>query len=137
MTSSNSEIQALLDSRVDASKAKDIDRLMSLYSPDIVYYDVVPPLQFTGRDEVRRNFLRWFDEYDGPIGLETHELSVAVSGDIAFARMLHLDSGTRKEGVPEGAVWLRSTVCCQRSNGKWLITHEHISLPLGWAEAAA
>ena len=137
MTSSNSEIQALLDTRVAACQAKDIDRLMSLYSPDIVYYDVVPPLRFTGPDEVRRNFLRWFDEYDGPIGLETHELDVAVSGDLAFARMLHLDSGTRKKGVPEGAVWLRSTVCCRRSNGTWLITHEHISLPLGWLEAAA
>ena len=137
MTASNSEIQALLDHRVAACQAKDIGRLTSLYSPDIVYYDVVPPLRFTGPDEVRRNFLRWFDEYDGPIGLETHELDVAVSGDLAFARMLHLDSGTRKKGVPEGAVWLRSTVCCRRSNGTWLITHEHISLPLGWLEAAA
>jgi ketosteroid isomerase-like protein len=131
MTSSNSEIQALLDSRVDACQAKDIDRLMSLYSPDIVYYDVVPPLQFAGSEEVRRNFLRWFDEYEGLIGLETHQLNVAVSGDVAFAHMLHLDTGMRKNGAPEGAVWLRSTVCCRRSSGKWLITHEHISLPLG------
>ncbi|HEX6526354.1 MAG TPA: nuclear transport factor 2 family protein [Streptosporangiaceae bacterium] len=136
MSSNNSEIRSLLDGRVDACKTKDIDRLMSLYSPDIVYYDVVPPLQFVGSDEVRRNFLRWFDEYDGPIGLETHELEVAVSGDIAFVHMLHLDSGTRKNGAPAGAVWLRSTVCCRRSSGKWLITHEHISLPMGWAEGS-
>ncbi len=136
MTSNDSEIRALLDSRVDACQTKDIDRLMSLYSSDIVYYDVVPPLQFVGSDEVRRNFLRWFDEYDGPIDLETHELNVAMSGDVAFVHMLHLDSGTRKNGAPEGAVWLRSTVCCRRSSGKWLITHEHISLPVGWAEVS-
>jgi len=136
MTSNDSEIRALLYSRVDACQTKDIDRLMSLYSSDIVYYDVVPPLQFVGSDEVRRNFLRWFDEYDGPIDLETHELNVAMSGDVAFVHMLHLDSGTRKNGAPEGAVWLRSTVCCRRSSGKWLITHEHISLPVGWAEVS-
>lgn len=136
MTSSDSEIQALLDARVDACKARDIGRLMSLYSPDIVYYDVVPPLQFEGADEVRRNFLRWFDEYDGPIGLETRELDVTVSGDAAFARMLHLDSGTRKDGVPQGAIWVRSTVCCRRTGGTWLITHEHVSLPVGWADSA-
>ena len=136
MSSNDSEIRALLDSRVDACQTKDIDRLMSLYSSDIVYYDVVPPLQFVGSDEVRRNFLRWFDEYDGPIGLETHELKIAMSGDVAFVHMLHLDSGTRKNGAPEGAVWLRSTVCCRRSSGKWLITHEHISLPIGWAEVS-
>ncbi|NUT03615.1 MAG: SnoaL-like domain-containing protein [Hamadaea sp.] len=129
MTSYDSEVRTLLGNRVEACQAKDIDRLMSLYSPDIVYYDVVPPLEFIGADEVRRNFLRWFDEYDGPIGLETHGLIVAASMDVAFAHMLHLDTGTRKNGL-DGAVWLRSSVCCRRSNGKWLITHEHISLPI-------
>ena len=132
MTSSDYEVRALLDSRVDACQAKDIDRLMSLYSSDIVYFDVVPPLQFVGAAEVRRNFLRWFDEYVGPIGLETHDLSVATSADVAFAHMLHLDSGTRKNAV-EGAIWIRSTVCCRRSGGEWLITHEHISLPGNWS----
>jgi ketosteroid isomerase-like protein len=131
MTSSESEVRALLDSRVDACQKKDIDRLMSLYSADVAYFDVVPPLQFAGAGEVRRNFQRWFDEYDGPIGLETHDLHVAVSGDVAFAHMLHLDSGTRNNGI-EGAVWVRSTVCCQRRDGKWLITHEHISMPGTW-----
>jgi ketosteroid isomerase-like protein len=125
------EVRTLLDGRVDACREKDIDRLMSLYSPDVVYFDVVPPLQFVGSAEVRRNFTRWFDEYDGPIGLETHDLSVAAGEDVAFAHMLHLDSGTRRNGV-DGAVWVRSTVCCRRSNGTWLITHEHISMPGTW-----
>ncbi|MGX1128182.1 ketosteroid isomerase-like protein [Streptomyces glaucescens] len=130
MTSHESEIRALLESRVDASQSKDIDRLMSLYSDDIVYYDAVPPLQFTGHKEVRDNFQRWFDEYDGPIGLETHSLTVASSdADIAFAHMLHLDSGTRKNGM-NIAIWVRSSVCLRKSNGSWLITHEHISIPI-------
>ncbi|MGW5686460.1 YybH family protein [Nonomuraea sp. NPDC003754] len=129
MTSNDSEVREFLDSRVEACRTKDIDRLMSHYSPDIVYYDVVPPLQFAGSDEVRGNFVRWFDEYDGPIGLETHELTVAASGDVAFAHMLHLDSGTRKNGL-QSAIWVRSTVCLRRSRGQWLITHEHISVPI-------
>ena len=65
------EVGALLDERVEACRAKDDDRLMALYSPDVVYFDVVPPLHFTGTDPVRRNFRRWFDEYEGPIGLTT------------------------------------------------------------------
>lgn len=129
MTSNDSEVKAFLDSRVDACQAKDIDRLMAHYSSDIVYYDVVPPLQFAGSDEVRGNFVRWFDEYDGPIGLETHDLAIATREDVAFAHMLHLDSGTRKNGL-QSAIWVRSTVCCRRSNDKWLITHEHISVPI-------
>ncbi|MGW4470049.1 YybH family protein [Nonomuraea sp. NPDC004354] len=129
MTSNDSEVREFLESRVEACRTKDIDRLMSHYSPDIVYYDVVPPLRFAGSDEVRGNFARWFDEYDGPIGLETHDLTVAASGDVAFAHMLHLDSGTRKNGL-QSAIWVRSTVCLRRSRGQWLITHEHISVPI-------
>jgi len=104
---------------------------MSLYSADIVYFDVVPPLRFIGSDAVRSNFVRWFNEYEGPIGLETRGLEVAADGDVAFAYMLHLDKGNSNlsEQQSERGFWLRSTVCCQRSNNKWLITHEHISLP--------
>jgi ketosteroid isomerase-like protein len=129
----DTSVHAVLDTRVEACRTKDIDRLMSLYAPECVYFDVVPPLQFTGSDAVRRNFLRWFAEYDGPIGLETSNLDVVVSGDVAFAHMLHLDSGNRN-GEYSG-VWLRSTVCLQRIDSQWLITHEHISLPIDWAKS--
>jgi ketosteroid isomerase-like protein len=127
------DVKALLDTRVEACRAKDIDRLMSLYAPDCTYFDVVPPLQFAGADAIRRNFLRWFAEYEGSIGLETSHLDISVNGDIAFAHMLHLDSGNRNGDY--SGVWLRSTVCCQRIDGKWLITHEHISLPIDWAKS--
>lgn len=123
------DVMAVLDSRVEACRARDIDRLMSLYSPDIVYFDIIPPHQFIGADAVRRNFLRWFAEYQGEIGLETHDLSVAVSGDVAFAHMLHPDSGTRRSGR-DVVVWVRSTVCVQRTDDQWMITHEHISFPI-------
>lgn len=131
MTSTESAIRTLLDTRVEACRAKDIDRLMSLYSPGITYYDVVLPVQFVGTDAVRGNFLRWFGEYEGPIGLETHDLTITAGGDVAFAHMLHVDSGTRRTGMND-AVWIQSTVCCERRAGRWLITHEHISLPGNW-----
>ena len=129
MPDAQSEVRALLDSQCEAIRLKDIDRLMSLYSPSIVYFDVVPPLRFIGSGAVRANFIRWFNEYEGPIGLETEELNLEVSGDVAFAHMLHLDKGNTKSSGPQ-KFWLRSTVCCRRSNDKWLITHEHISLPV-------
>lgn len=133
------EVMAVLDARVEACRKKDIDGLMSLYSPDVAYFDVVPPLRFLGTDALRRNFLRWFGEYDGPIGLETHHLDVAVSGDVAFAHMLHLDTGTvpADGDAPVRSLWLRSTVCLRRSGDTWLITHEHISLPVALDTMAA
>lgn len=129
MAITDSEPTAFLRSRIDAQESKDIDRLMQHYAPDIVYYDVVPPLRFTGIEAVRRNFVRWFDEYDGPISLQTHDMTVVTDGDVAFANMLHLDSGTRTNGL-QRSIWVRETVGLHRSQGRWRITHEHISIPI-------
>lgn len=123
------EVMAVLDKRLEASQKRDIDALMSVYSPDIVYFDIIPPHRFAGTDQVRKNFLRWFDEYKGDISLETLEPRVAAGQDVAFAHMLNPDTGTRRSG-DNATVTVRSTVCLQKTGGRWLITHEHVSLPL-------
>jgi ketosteroid isomerase-like protein len=102
---------------------------MSFYSPDIVYFDLVTPLRHTGSAAVRSNFLRWFDSWKSSIGVEIRDLHVLVSGDIAAAHMLHRTSGTLKDGREVG-YWVRVTVCCQRINDRFLIVHEHVSLPI-------
>ncbi|WP_281412360.1 nuclear transport factor 2 family protein [Rhizobium laguerreae] len=56
-------------------------------------------------------------------------MNIAINADVAFAHMLHQDKGNTNLSGPQ-EFWLRSTVCCQRANSKWLITHEHISLPV-------
>ncbi|MEU1728571.1 nuclear transport factor 2 family protein [Nonomuraea sp. NPDC005692] len=129
MMSSEFEIRALLEVRAEACQVKDVDRLLRLYAPDVVYYDVVPPMRFAGLDEVRGNFVRWFDEYDGPIALETRELVVAAGGEAAFAHMLHLDSGRRGNGL-RTSIWVRSSLGLRRTEQGWLITHEHVSAPI-------
>ena len=98
MSSTQSEVKALLDSWSGAIRAKDIDRLMSLYSPDIVYFDLVPPLRYAGSAAIRRNFLRWFDSWKSSIGAEIRDLHIAASGQTAVAFMLHRTSGTLKDG---------------------------------------
>lgn len=123
------DIEAFFAGRAEAQESKDIDRLMKHYAPEIVYYDVVPPLRFTGHEEVRRNFQRWFDGYEGDITLETHDRTLVIDGDVAFVNMLHLDSGTRTGGV-QSSIWVRETSCLRRVDGDWLITHEHVSIPI-------
>lgn len=136
MASTQSDVKALLDSWSGAIRGKDIDRLMSVYSSDIVYFDLVPPLRLTGSDAIRRNFLRWFEGWKSSIGQEIRDLNILVSGDIAAAYMLIRASGTLKDGREVG-YWVRATVCCHRSNHRWLITHEHVSLPVDFKSGSA
>jgi ketosteroid isomerase-like protein len=128
MASTESEIRILLESWSEAARTKDIDRLMSHYSPDIVYFDVLPPLQYSESAAVRANFLRWFDGFEISIGQEIRDSHILVSENIAIAYMLIRASGILKDGREVG-YWVRATVSWKRSNHRWLITHEHISLP--------
>ena len=131
-----SEVGGLLDSRSEAVRIKDIVRLMSLYSPDVVYFDVVPGLQFTGSAALRARFLQWFDSVEGSISMEIRDLNILVGRDIAVAYMLNRTSGTLKNGREVGH-WVRATVGWQRSNHRWLIEHEHISLPVNFESGRA
>jgi ketosteroid isomerase-like protein len=132
MVSTESEVSALFHRRSDAMGMRDIDRLMALYSPDIVYFDLVPPLRYTGKAALRARFLDWFERWESAIGLETRDVSVLESGDVAAAHMLIRASGTLKDGRDVG-YWVRTTNGCQRSDDRWLITHEHVSLPVDMA----
>jgi uncharacterized protein (TIGR02246 family) len=129
MTATETEIKSLLDTWSAAVAAKDVDGLMTLYAPDIVYFDVVPPLRISGADAVRKNFQRWFDIWSSGIKSESRDLRILASGDTAVAFKLARSSGTRNDGRETG-MWVRVTVCCRRINDRWLITHEHVSLPM-------
>jgi ketosteroid isomerase-like protein len=115
---------------------KDLDRLMSHYSADIIYFDLVPPLQYVGSSALRDRFMEWFDSYEGEIGQEIHDLHILLSGDIAVTSMLIRSGGTLKSGR-EVELWVRATSSCQRSDGSWLIMHEHISLPVDLSSGSA
>ena len=136
MTSTEAEVRALFDRQFAAIRAKDVDRLMAVYSPDVVYYDVVPPLRYVGSAALRGRFTQWFDGYDGPIAFEAREFAVSARGDMAVAHWLSRAAGTLKNGREVGA-WVRATSCCERAGGGWLVTHEHISLPVDMRTGSA
>jgi len=129
MGATESEVKALFDGRSEAFRARDIDRVMSLYASDIVYFDLVPPLRYSGSAALRARFLDWFGRWKSAIGQELRDLDIVASGDVAAAHMLIRTSGTLKDGRQVG-YWVRTSNVCRRSNQRWLITHEHVSLPV-------
>lgn len=129
-------IRALLDRRSDAARDKDLNQLVSLYAPDVVYFDVVPGLQYIGTAVLRERFAGWFGAFAGPITVELRDVTVLASGDLAVAHMLNQTSGTLANGQTV-SYWVRATVCCQRSGAGWLITHEHVSLPVDMSSGRA
>lgn len=123
-------VSRLTSSRVTAWRrcAKDIEKLMAYYAPDVVVFDILPPLQFVGTAHYRQNWAEWFASWQGPIGYEMRDVTIAAGDEVAFSRSLTHISGTRTDGEKTD-VWVRVTICFRKIDGRWKAAHEHISVP--------
>lgn len=128
MSTSTAEVRRLIDGRVEAVRSKDIDALVAQYAPDVRAFDVVNPLQSAGSEAIRKRLETWFSSFHGPIGFEIRDLVIATKGDVAFCYGLSGVSGTRADGGKIN-MWYRTTICCRKDNDRWVITHEHDSVP--------
>ena len=128
-TREDARIRECIDALTQALRAKDINALMALYAPDIVTFDVRPPLQVRGVDGYKKNFEAWFASVQGPIDYEMRDLRITVGDDVAFCYGLGHVRGTRTTGE-RADYWVRVTSGFQRISGQWLISHEHVSAPI-------
>jgi ketosteroid isomerase-like protein len=114
---------------VEAIRAMDLDGVKSIYAPDIVSFDVQPPLQHVGAEAKWRNWVEVFTAYQRPLGCEVRDLTITVGSDVAFAHSFNRLSGTLKNGHSSG-FWVRATYCFRKIDGNWLVVHDHVSVPL-------
>jgi uncharacterized protein (TIGR02246 family) len=121
------QIRARLDEWVRAFRAKDVDAILAGYAPDALVFDAIGKLQFKGVEDYRKHW----DEclpYCQEMRFEMHDLEIAAEGGLAFCHYLARCGGTSHDGQEQSG-WLRVTVCLRKTNGTWLIVHEHFSSP--------
>jgi ketosteroid isomerase-like protein len=116
-------------SLTQAIRDKDIDHLMTHYAPDVVAYDIMPPLAVLSAADYRKKFEQWFASMRGPIDYEMDDLRISMSESHAFCHCVSHVRGTRTDGE-KADYWVRVTTCFQKANGQWLVGHEHVSMPV-------
>lgn len=121
-------IRECIDSMTQAIRAKDVDTLMTHYAPDVVAFDVMPPLDVQGASEYRKNFERWFAQLPGPIEYDPHDVRISVGDSVALSFFKSHVRGTHQDGSTAD-YWVRVTTEFQKVNGQWMVGHEHVSLP--------
>lgn len=122
------DIRRRIDRLVEAIRAMDLEGVLSIYAPDIVSFDINPPLQSVGVEAKRKNWANAFATFQRPLGYEIRGLTITVGDDVAFGHSLNRISSTLKNGNRAG-FWLRSTTCFRKIDGKWLIVHDQVSVP--------
>ena len=121
-------IRQRVDGWTKAIRAKDLDGTISLYAPDIVSFDIVPPLRYAGADNKRRAWQEAFAAHTGPLTYEVQALNVTAHSELGFAQSLNHVNGTLASGH-RSDLWLRWTACFRRIDGVWLVVHDHASVP--------
>jgi uncharacterized protein (TIGR02246 family) len=134
-TKNEAAIRELIDGLVMAIRAKNIDGVMASYAIDLVAFDIVPPLQFVGARAYRKPWQDVFERYQ-TLDYEVRDLRITAGDDVAFSHSLNRIHGTMTDGQKTD-LWLRSTACYRRIDGRWLIVHLQASVPADLASGHA
>ena len=127
-TADEIQIRQLIDGWARAVCDKNIEAAVSHYAPDVLLYDLAPPLMHRGVDVYKKELAEWFATFQGSVGFEVHDLSVTARDGVAFATSLNRISGKRTSGE-QTDVWVRATIGLAKKDGAWKVTHEHFSVP--------
>ena len=122
-------IKRVIEGGVEAVRHKNIEGVMSLYAPEVVSFDIVPPLRYVGADAFRNVWEEVFSSFQSPIGYEMHDLTMTVGECNVFAHSLNHISGTMNNELKTD-LWLRWTACFRKIKGTWLIVHHQNSVPV-------
>jgi len=121
------EIRAVIERLHQAHYDKDVQAIAASYAQDAAIFNLAPPLSHQGIDLKEKQ--AWLDSWDGPIELKPSDLSITISGDLAFCHCYLRMIGDKKSAPQRVDFWMRGTLCLSRGAGSWRIVHEHTSVP--------
>jgi ketosteroid isomerase-like protein len=124
-TTNEIQIRELINDWAKATREGDDDAVLSNHASDVLIFDVLAPLQYKGVLAYRKSWAEWRPTDEGEALFEIHELGITAGETVAFAHCL-IECGKKPNSD-----WVRATFCLQKSDGKWMITHQHGSMPVG------
>jgi len=121
-------VRDLIEAWAAAVRRKDLAGILRNHSSDVLMFDVPPPLKSEGIDAYRRTWDIFFAWSREPVKFDIAEMHVTVAADVAFAAALMRCAGVEPNGETI-ELDFRLTVGLRKSHGRWIIMHEHHSIP--------
>jgi len=118
-------------------RTRDVAGFMKYYAhrDDLTMYDTAGEDALVGWDTIRKHWEKQMDEILQVNRLELSKVRVRVVGDLGFLTATWKLEVTTREGEKVAQTG-RVTDIWQKLDGKWLIVHEHNSIPFGDADNA-
>ncbi|MGH7779434.1 MAG: YybH family protein [Candidatus Binataceae bacterium] len=131
-------IKALEANFIAGVNANDPAKIMANYeqSPSLVVFDLLPPRQYTGWNAYKKDWQGVLAGCKGAPTMVLTELTVEAGADYGFGHNIQHMMCTGINGEPMDLT-VRVTDGYKKIHGKWLIAHEHVSVPVDLATGKA
>ena len=134
MTKDTSLVQDVLEIYKRAVYESDVEKFLSIYSPDVHIYDCWGKWESKGISLWKDSVIEWFtgvkeDKY--LLKVDFHDVTIEENTNVAFVHCAVTFSAfkeNREEILRQ--MTNRFTFGLKKVNDSWLITHEHSSLPI-------
>jgi ketosteroid isomerase-like protein len=126
-----SEIMAAQESIARGAETRNLDLIMSNYlrSDKLFVFDVYPPRAYVGYNAFRKDWHDFLAAFDGPIIYKMVDPDVDTDGKLGCVHVIEHVEGRDKHGNKVD-MNLRVTDIYRKIDSKWLIVHEHASVPV-------
>ena len=111
-----------------AARRRDYDGVLAHHAPNILMFDVPPPFQSEGLEAYRKTWDLFFGSMADPPTFDFSDVRLTVGADLAFATARGKCLNREKDGAVT-ELHFRLTMCFQKRSDKWIVVHEHHSLP--------
>jgi uncharacterized protein (TIGR02246 family) len=123
-------IRALLETWADAVRRHDIPAILAHHEPDIVMFDLPPPLQCKGIEAYEKTWELMFRCHKPGVAFDIEELAVTAGHDVAFAAIImRCGPDSSPNPADKDGFLFRLTVGLRKIDGDWRVAHEHHSIP--------
>jgi uncharacterized protein (TIGR02246 family) len=120
-------VRRVVEDWAKAVRGKDMDGILRHHSPDVLMFDVPPPLQSKGIDAYAGTWGLFFDSAPNPPVFDIKEMTITAGEDVAFVAAAMGCIVKENQGAYD--LDFRLTIGLRKIGGQWTITHEHHSIP--------
>ncbi|RWA94596.1 MAG: DUF4440 domain-containing protein [Mesorhizobium sp.] len=127
---SEKEVLSVIRGQEDATAKGDARANVDAMDPDVVVFDLPPPLAYRG-EQARdiEGINAWFATWRDGVTVHMADPQIMIEGDLAVAFGLSRMTGIKTDGTKVDS-WSRRTIVLRRIVGSWKIIHEHASFPM-------
>jgi ketosteroid isomerase-like protein len=127
-TTDETAIRDLIENWAKAVRNKNMEGILYNHSSDILMFDVPPPIQSKGIEAYKQTWDFFYGWYQGNPAFDIREMNVTAGNDVAFVTALMFCAGKTVNG-DTSELDFRLTVGLRKIGDRWIVEHEHHSLP--------